>query len=1086
MQDRRVIRIGWLVPAIVLMLAFFFPSAGVSQRARVAQPSRLTTLNGTATGAKGEPLSGTTVVARNLATGQVLSTQSNTQGNFEIQLLSPGAYSVQASRAGFVPQARESLDLSAGQLLALLFALESEARQAAEQEQAEEEQKEAAPVSTAEESSSEASENTINESQLLGLPLNGRSYSQLATLQAGVSDSSSSSASRGVGGGSLSVSGSRATSNHFLLDGTSIMNARNQVPRSAAGVQLGSDTVFQVQVLSAGYGAEYGRSSGGVLNSITRSGTGEFHGTLFEFFRNSKLDARNFFDRDSEPPPFKRNQFGFTLTGPLQKDRAFFLFSYEGLRDRLTETNVSFFPDGEARSGFPDSSGTPTVPIAPSVQPYLELIPVPNDIGLGRGVGRNVAPQFLPVNENFFTFRVDQKISDKDSFFARYTFDDATGEESQGTHLFQTVKETRQQYLTVVGTHILNLQALAAFRFGYTRMIDSSATRSLIEIPPSLFFLPEAPRFGVIQMPGLSAFGPRSNIPRADNAKSLQFGGQLIVQRGPHALKFGVDVHRYRWDIFSDWQKGAVWSFNSLEGFLQAGPVGTGLAVALPGSDNQRDFRQTLVGLYAQDEYRLHPRLQVSMGLRYEMVTKISDRLNKTVFLRDVVRSTEVEYGDFFESNSSLLNFAPRLGLTWTPWEGRETVVRSGVGIYYDPVLGYVANSRRSSAPFYNIAVSPNLDTSAFFPNALEGAVDVPFLVQVMDHQAMNSGMVFRYHVTLQQQLPGGWRTQASYVGSRGNHLLRRFEANQYPVPVVQQDGALFFPDDCSSPNPSDLCQPNAGPTNPNFGSITIINTDAQSFYNALQVSANKSLSSGLSLQASYSFSKSVDDSSVGQQSNTGQYPLMRTLDRGLSDFDIRHRLVFSYFYNSPFGSGQHWWNSGPLSKLLGGWRLGGIMNLRKGTPFSAESKARAEGYLFAASRPNLAGGASNNLVEGVSAGCGRISAGQTLGTPELYFDPCAFSAPPPGTLGNAGRNTLISPSVFNMDVSLRREFLLDSKRRLQFRADLFNLPNHPNLTSPSAVVFSGRSGNRTSTAGRISRTATTSRQIQFALRFSF
>ena len=431
-----------------------------------------------------------------------------------------------------------------------------------------------------------------------------------------------------------------------------------------------------------------------------------------------------------------------------------------------------------------------------------------------------------------------------------------------------------------------------------------------------------------------------------------------------------------------------------------------------------------------------------------------------------------MEYGDFFENNRSLLNFAPRLGLTWTPWEDRETVVRSGVGIYYDPVLGYVASSRRSSAPYYRMAVHPNLDTSAFFPNALE-APEVPFLVQVMDHQAMDSAMVFRYHLTLQQPLPGGWNLQASYVGSRGNNLLRRFEANQFPVPVVQSDGSQLFPKD-------------AGPVNPTFGSITIINTDAQSFYNALQVSANKALGGGVSLQASYSFSKSVDDSSVGQQTNTGQYGLNRTLDRALSDFDIRHRLVFSYFYNSPFGSGQRWQNSGFLSTLFGGWRLGGIVNFRKGTPFSAESRARAEGYLFAANRPNLAAGASNNPVEGTSAGCGRVREGLKLGTPEMYFDPCAFSAPPSGTLGATGRNTLIAPSVFNMDISLQREFFLDSKRRLQFRADLFNLPNHSNFSSPSAVVFSGRSGGRTSTAGRISKTATTSRQIQFALRFSF
>ena len=1066
MHAYRFITIERLVPSVLLILLICFPSAGMSQQSSAAR------VNGTVMDTEGNPVSGTTVAARNLATGRIRAARSNAQGDFEIQRLSPGTYSVQASRAGYASQSRDTLDLRAGQLLILNFALD---RAPAEYEQ-EDAQSEITPTDRADESSPQQEVGRISESQLSGLPLNGRSYSQLATLQAGVSDSSASSASRGIGGGSLSMSGSRDISNHFLLDGTSIMNSGNQVPRSAAGVQLGSDTVFQVQVLSAGYGAEYGRSSGGVLNSITRSGTSEFHGTLFEFFRNSKLDARNFFDRDPEPPPFKRNQFGFTLTGPLKKDRAFFLISYEGLRDRLTETNVSFFPNEEAREGFPDEFGIPTVPVSPRVVDHLALIPNPNDLRLNGGVGRNLAPQFLPVNENFLTFRVDYKISDRDSFFARYTFDDATGEQSQGTHLFQTVNETRQQYLTVVGTRIINLQALAAFRFGYTRPSDHSTTRSQIEIPNRLFFFPEAPRFGQIQIPGLSTFGPVSNIPRGDNLESYQFGSHIIVQQGPHSLKFGADVHRYRWDIFSDWQKGAVWSFNSLKGFLQAGPEGTGLIVAMPGADNRRDFRQILAGLYAQDEYRLHPRFQVSMGLRYEFATKISDRQNRNVFLRDVVRGTEVEYGDFFDGNPSLWNFAPRLGLTWSPWEDRQTVVRSGIGIYYDPILGYVADSRRSSTPFYNIAVNPNLDTSAFFPNALEGP-EVPFLVQIMDHQAMKSGMVFRYHFTLQQPLPGGWRMQVSYVGARGNNLLRRFEANQFPVPVVQEDGSLLFPKD-------------APPVNPTFGSITVINTDAQSFYNALQISANKSLGDGLSLQASYSFSKSVDDSSVGPRSNTGQYGLMRTLDRALSDFDIRHRLVFNYFYSLPFGSGQRWWNSGALSRLSGGWRLGGIMNFRKGTPFSVESKARTEGYLFAASRPNLLPGRSSS-TEGVTAGCevgeaDEVRAGQQLGGPDLYFDPCSFSVPLPGAIGNVGRNTFIAPSVFNMDISLQREFLLDAKRRLQFRVDIFNLPNHPNFTSPSPVVFSGRSGNRTSTAGRISKTSTTSRQLQFALRFSF
>ena len=273
---------------------------------------------------------------------------------------------------------------------------------------------------------------------------------------------------------------------------------------------------------------------------------------------------------------------------------------------------------------------------------------------------------------------------------------------------------------------------------------------------------------------------------------------------------------------------------------------------------------------------------------------------------------------------------------------------------------------------------------------------------------------------------------------------------------------------------------------NPAFGSISLATTDAQSFYNALQISASMTAGRSLSLQGSYSFSKSVDDSSVGSTRNTGQYPLYRTLDRGLSDFSIRQRLVFNYFYTLPFGGGQAWLNNGVSSKIFGGWRLGGILTLRSGTPFTAEVNVRYRDYLFGATRPDLLPGTSNNPTNGVSAGCGRVAAGQQVGGPDLYFDPCAFSVPLPGTIGNVGRNTLISPSVYNMDVSLQREFLLDSKRRLQFRAEIFNVSNHPSFNSPSSVVFSGEAGGRPTTAGRITKTATTSRQMQFALRLSF
>jgi hypothetical protein len=445
---------------------------------------------------------------------------------------------------------------------------------------------------TAAASSSRARPNLIPESLLTGLPLNGRSYTQLVTLDAGVSDSASASSSRGVGGGNLTFYGGRSSSNNVLLDGTTIMDSSNGTPRSAAGVQLGSDSVLQVQIFSANYGAEYGRSNGGILNSISRSGSDEFHGTFFEYFRNSKLDAPNYFDRDrlrpgfrSDPPPFKRNQFGFTLTGPIRKDKTYFMGSFEGLRDRLNETKIDTFVDAEARQGIiTDASGRPvrTVLVNPRVKPYLDLMPVPNSTRLGSGFAQNSSPQFLPTNENFFTIRLDHQISDRDSLFGRYTFDDATGDRSRDTYVFGSRLQSRQQYLTLVESHVFSPSLLSSSRFGFTRPWQLNDGTSTIEVPRSLYFVPDAPHFGQIAIPGAPSFGPVSFVPTLNGTNSFQFSGDVLAQREGHGLKFGVEVHRYRWEIFSNSQRGGSWSFNSLESFLQGGPVSSDGSLFFP------------------------------------------------------------------------------------------------------------------------------------------------------------------------------------------------------------------------------------------------------------------------------------------------------------------------------------------------------------------------------------------------------------------------------------------------------------------------------------------------------------------------
>jgi hypothetical protein len=501
-----------------------------------------------------------------------------------------------------------------------------------------------------------------------------------------------------------------------------------------------------------------------------------------------------------------------------------------------------------------------------------------------------------------------------------------------------------------------------------------------------------------------------------------------------------------------------------------------------------------LFGFYVQDTYNVRPGLQVSLGLRYEFATLPKDTQGRTGYLADPWTDTEVTPGPMLSKNPALRAFAPRLSVTWSP--DSDTVLNAGFGMYHDQWLRHSIQGRDADRPFFIQPIRTNFDASAYFPDATAATAGLPGRARVLEYWNTNIPTVLRYNLGVQRSLGAGWRVQVAYVGARGNHLLRGYEANLYPMPIVRPDGTLLFPDDCSDPiyqdptsgrTPDAWCRSGASKgINPAFSGIITTNSDAQSFYNTMQLSANKSLSRGLSMQASYTLSKSVDDAS-GTQEAVPQYPYQRTLTRGLSDFDIRHRLVLSYFYSLPFGRGQSWASNGVLAQVLGGWRLGGIFSVRTGTPFTVVSNVRTPGYLFAANQPSLIAGSSNNPTSGASAGCAAVDAGSELRAPQLYFDPCAFQVPEPGTIGTVGRNTLIAPTILNVDVSLQREFLLDSHRRLQFRGEFFNLPNRANFGEPSAAVFTGvYPGRFNPSAGRISSTNTTSRQVQFAVRLSF
>jgi hypothetical protein len=763
--------------------------------------------------------------------------------------------------------------------------------------------------------------------------------------------------------------------------------------------------------------------------------------------------------------------------------------NYEAMRDRLNQAQVDFYPDAEARQGIiTDASGRTirTVPVNPRVKPYLDLMHLPNSSRIGGGFAQDSSPQFLPTDENFFTVRLDHQLASRDSLFARYTLDTATSDSPGDTFAFAIRTKTRRHFLTLVESHVFSPRLLSSVRFGFTRPVDSSVSVSSIDIPRSLYFVADAPQFGQFTIPGMAPYGPTNYLPTHNGAKTFQFSGDVLAQREGHGLKLGVEVHRYNTLISSSSSKNASWVFNSLDSFLQGGPDGTYLTVALPGSDNTKDFRQTLVGLYGQDAYKLRSNLQLSLGLRYEFTSLIHDRFGRDSFLADPIRDTLVQVGPLLKNNPSLGNFSPRVSLAWSPGSSRNTTVRADFGIYYDEILGYVFDILKSSLPFFRNATRTNFDSSRTFPDAVTAATEegVPLRASNLDYQHLTSPAVLRYNLTIQRRLSRDSNVQIGYVGARGNHLLRNYEANLFPVPAVEPDGSLFFP-------------PNAGPVNPAFqGGITLMGSDAQSFYNSLLVTADARLNRFLSFRSSYTYSKSVDDaSSLNFNAASQQFGLRRTTDRGLSDFDIRHRVTANFFYNLPSAGRSFGQFPGVLLQMLGGWRAGGIVSFRTGVPTTTQINVRRPGYLFAATRPNLLPGKSNNPTSGVSAGCKDpltgatvLEAGQKIGGPGLFFDPCVFSVPEAGTVGNLGRNTLIGPSVFNVDVSLQREFKIRSNHPLQFRAEFFNLMNHPTFRTPgvgSVLVFTG-SGHFNPTAWQYTATATTARQIQLALRLSF
>ncbi len=1032
-----------------LLLTCLLLAAGIAAAQTVGA-----SLQGTITDPSGAVVPKAQLEVRSLGTGAAWMLASDAAGRYRAPVLPPTEYELRVSAAGFQTIVRKGIHLAVGQEAVLDVQLELGATTAEVNVVAD-----ATQINLV----SGALSGLTDHKQIRDLPLNGRSFQQLALLHPGVTAAlAAGSDVVGGRGPKISINGARPEQNNFLLDGTDINNVYNKTPGSVAGVLLGVDAVLEFQVLTNAYSAEFGRSSGGVINAVTRSGSNQLHGSLFEFLRNSKLDAKNFFDPASHPiPAFKRNQFGATAGGPLRRDKTFFFGAYESLIERLGITGVTAVPDANARRGLLPAG---TVTLHPAIPGFLEaLFPLPNGRPLGGGAAEYLFSQSQPTNEYFLQGRVDHRFSAGDSLFGRYTISngDVNRQPINKPPIAYTQERSRNQYLTVEHQHVFSPSLLHNLRLGFNRSTQEADNVRTIQIPPQLSWVP-GEAFGYLTIMGVvTEMAGDFRLPRFDRLNNYQWGDTLFWTKGRHGVRFGMMGQRIQFNQNTVSQRGGIVTFTSLENFLRG--VAQNVDIALPGLvDPIRGYRQSLWGFFAQDDIRWRPNLTVNLGLRYEFVTVPTEVNGKISNLRNVTDS-RLTVGDPWHSNPSLRNFAPRAGLAWDPFGNRKTSVRAGFGIFHDQILPkYYFFSGSLNPPFTTRTSIPNPP----FPNvAANFNPNTPIRAQLQTvNFELQTPHIIQFNVNIQRTLPGNWDLTAGYSGSRGIHLIRLGDANLAPETIV---------------NGRKVYQPQLGRRNANFTGIWQRMTDAQSFYNSLQVSAVKRFSRGFRAQASYTFARSVDDSSgINSQDfdNSVQYGMDwydRKLDRGLSSFFAQHNLTFNWTWDLPLARSSN----GAAGFLLKGWQLNNITTIQSGPPFTVRLGFNRSGNLNTTGfsmheRPNMKAGFSNNPV---------------LGGPDRYWDLQAFELQPVNERGNLGRNTVIGPGLVGFDLSLVKGFALGEGRNLQFRAEAFNFPNRPNFAVPSGrIAFTNAQGAAAPNWGRITSTVTTSRQVQLGLKLVF
>src|ERR1700730_5972120 len=936
------------------------------------------TISGTITDASGGEIVGAQVSVRNTATGIIRSTTADSAGFYTVPNLIPGPYEVKVTAMGFTTAVQSNLTLAVGAQQSLNIPMKvGETSQTVQVT-------ETAPQIDL---TSSTLTGQVESQTVLDLPLNGRDWTSLATLHPGVNliESQIGYADSGRGnrgfGAELTISGQRTTTNNYRLDGISVNDYANSGPGNVIGAALGVDAIQEFSVLTGGFPAEYGKAAGGVINAITKSGTNAFHGDVYEFLRNSAMDSRDYFSRAANTPlaAFRRNQFGAAAGGPIIKDKTFIFGDYEGMRQAKGITTTIKIPSLNARLGIL-ANGT-IVPVDAAAAAMFRMYPTPTP-GTTNGDSAffiNSALQIVP--ENFYTFRLDHKLSTNDNLSGTYLFDDTDFKQPDSFNNDILNSHTRRQTVVLQESHTFGPSLVNAARVGYSRThvlnLDPGGAVNPAATDKSLGSL-LGQNATQVQIDGagdrmLGGVGAGSYYIHTFN--NFQYDDDVFWTHGAHTLKFGGGIERMRYNYEAFQNQGGVWKFHNIRDFLTNNAYH--FESGIPRTFSPRHLRQTLFGGYVQDDWRFRPNLTLNLGLRYEMVTVIKDTEGKITSLLNIsdpapqcgVQYTTPNFPPYpgtrcssvgpYYSNPTKRNFEPRIGFAWDPFRDGKTSVRGGFGIYdVLPLPGYFVLQENQAAPFM-IFSSVDAPPSAFVPgstvpNPLRGhffkdgetlLVNPPagvspgkLAVSTVDtHPHRN--YVEEWNLNVQRQISSTLSLMLGYVGSHGVHNLIRGDDGNMTLPTQTSAGLLFPCGPATATAGS--CTPglnaagNSAQINPILGAIRYVYWNTGSEYDALNVNLNKRMGHGLQFQVAYTWGKSLDESSstiagdtFSQGLNSLFYFAPKSL-RGPSDFNVAHTLAINALWAMPTPQSFN----GLAKAALGGWQMGGIVKYNSGVP---------------------------------------------------------------------------------------------------------------------------------------------------------